>query len=143
MIDDMDVEDDQVGLKIPALTDRIDEVYRYVETCMHDAELDGSKMHNIMTACAEIFTNIAKYAYLPNAGDVMLDIVIMPDQVVLEFRDGGRPFNPVAQAPPDLSVPADEREPGGLGIFLVKQMMDEMDYKYESGQNVLRMRKDR
>ena len=130
-------------LRIPAKTDHIDEVYRFLEACMHDKALNSSTRHNIVTACVEIFTNIAKYAYTPDEGDVTLSVAAGHDQVVVEFRDEGRPFNPLEQDPPDLTIPVEEREPGGLGILLTKQLMDELVYEYDCGQNILIMRKRR
>lgn len=87
----------------------------------------------------EIFTNICSYAYPSGTGNVEISINVYeePGRIVIQFSDEGIPYNPLEKSNPDVTLSADERPIGGLGIFLVKKMMDEIDYKYCEGKNVL------
>jgi anti-sigma regulatory factor (Ser/Thr protein kinase) len=87
-------------------------------------------------AADEIFSNIAKYAY-ENDGDVVVALRVEAKLLELRFEDWGEPFDPLTIDPPDLVSDADEREPGGLGIYLVRSMMDNVWYSRESGRNIL------
>ncbi len=98
----------------------------------------------INIATDELFANIALYAYAPSTGEVTVRVepVTEPAGVVISFIDTGVPFDPLMREDPDTSSPAEERKPGGLGIFLVKKTMDEMIYERDSGRNVLSIRKN-
>jgi anti-sigma regulatory factor (Ser/Thr protein kinase) len=92
----------------------------------------------------EVVTNVAKYAYAPGAAAGMELIVSTGDDLVsLEFRDQGRPFDPLAQPPPDLEAPLLERPVGGLGLTLVRALVEDVRYAREGGTNVLRLVKKR
>jgi len=94
-------------------------------------------------AAEEVFVNIAHYAYAPETGDaaLCLELVPEPPSAVLTFRDRGVPFDPLAKPDPDVTLPAEERDIGGLGIYMTKKLMDAVGYEYQNGQNVLRMEK--
>lgn len=131
------------ALRIKALTDNLDRVLQYVDTAL---ELMGCSMKNqiqIDMAVEELFVNIAHYAYKGAAGDAVILAGPDPKTGILRitFRDWGVPFDPLAKTDPDISLSVEEREIGGLGIFMAKKIMDTMDYKYENGQNVLTMTK--
>lgn len=91
----------------------------------------------------EIFVNIANYAYHPEIGPATfcMEFESEPDAVVMTFIDGGKPYNPLEKVDPDTTLDIEERDVGGLGIFLVKKNVDEIAYSYESGQNILTMKK--
>ena len=94
-------------------------------------------------AVDELFSNIAYYAYQPGTGEatVRLEITEEPACVMLTFIDGGIPYDPLSHADPDTTLSAQERQIGGLGIFMVKKSMDEVSYQYTDGKNVLSIRK--
>ena len=93
-------------------------------------------------AVEELFVNIASYAYVDKIGIADITIELLPGQVVqITFRDSGIPYNPLEKPDPDITKPAEEREIGGLGIYIVKKSMDEVLYRYEDGQNILTIRK--
>ena len=91
----------------------------------------------------EIFVNIASYAYNPEIGSATFCIEFEenPDAVLMTFIDGGKPYNPLEQDEPDTTLAIEERDIGGLGIFLVKKNVDEISYEYSDGKNILRMKK--
>ena len=90
----------------------------------------------------ELVVNIVDYAY-PEGGDDYLDVEIERDEerITLCFRDGGVPFNPLDQPPPDISQPMEQRPIGGLGFFIVTKKMDSVTYEYTGGENVLTVMK--
>jgi len=97
----------------------------------------------INIAIDEIFGNIAHYAYTPETGmaTVRVEIDDDPLSVIVTFIDGGVPYNPLEEAEPDITLSAEERSLGGLGIFMVKKSMDEITYRHENGKNILSIRK--
>lgn len=90
-----------------------------------------------------MFGNIVRYAYreLPGEAAVEAEITEKPLAVNITFIDCGVPFNPQAKAQPDISLPAEERQVGGLGIYIVRKSMDEISYRYENGKNILQIKK--
>ena len=94
-------------------------------------------------ALDEILANISLYAYTPGKGEaeVLVDYDAEGGAVLITFRDRGTPFNPLEREEPDTGLSAEEREIGGLGIFLVRKTMDGMEYRREDGANVLTLRK--
>lgn len=95
--------------------------------------------NQIDLAVEEIYVNIAHYAYAPESGEVTIDCTVSgnPKTVTVSFTDSGKPFDPLAKEDPDITLSADERDIGGLGIFLTKQFMDSVDYRWEDGKNIL------
>ena len=97
----------------------------------------------IRLACEEVVVNIISYAYPDDvSGYIDVDVEKTDNRIVICFRDGGRPFNPLEQESPDTNLSWDQREIGGLGIFLVVSKMDEVRYVYEDHQNVLTIEKE-
>jgi anti-sigma regulatory factor (Ser/Thr protein kinase) len=125
-------------LSIDAKIENLDTVLEFVAN-----ELEPVPMKlqtQIAIAVEEIFVNIAHYAYTPEIGDVLIRIDV-GDEVVIEFEDKGKPYNPLEKDDPDVALGAEEREVGGLGIFMVKKIMDAVEYKREDGKNLLTIRK--
>ena len=93
-------------------------------------------------AVEEIFVNIARYAYAPGEGYAVIGVLAEPGRAEITFADNGMPYDPLAREDPDVTLSAEEREIGGLGIYLCKQLMDEVLYRYEDGCNILTMKKE-
>ena len=100
-------------------------------------------MTSILIAAEEIYVNIAHYAYGGKPGVAKVNIDVMPDNKLcrLVFRDKGIPYNPLEKEDPDISLSAEERQIGGLGVYFVKEMMDKVEYEYKDGCNVLTIEK--
>ena len=96
----------------------------------------------INTALEEIFVNVASYAY---DGEGTVEVTLDSDKktVTFIFKDHGKPFNPLTKKDPNITASSDEREIGGLGIYMVKNIMDEVEYKFEDGYNILKLVKYR
>jgi anti-sigma regulatory factor (Ser/Thr protein kinase) len=97
----------------------------------------------LQIALEEIFVNILRYAYPTGEGEVTLQVWTEeePHRAIVRLKDRGLRFDPTAQPEPDITSPAEEREIGGLGIFLARKNVDQMDYEYKDGQNILTMTK--
>lgn len=128
---------------IPAALDKLDEALDFVHTQLAQAACPPRTLHQIDLAVEEIFVNIARYAYHPALGTVTITCTAAgaPPYVTLVFADRGRPYDPLERDDPDLALDAEQRQIGGLGIWMVKQLMDEIRYEYRDGQNILTMRK--
>ena len=101
-----------------------------------------AKLRNkIHVAVDEIFANIAHYAYDRPGGGVTVRVAVGED-IHIEFEDSGVAYDPLASAPPDISLSAAEREIGGLGVFIVKKTMDSVEYRREGTKNILTIRKN-
>ncbi|MBO4839296.1 MAG: SpoIIE family protein phosphatase [Lachnospiraceae bacterium] len=117
-------------------------------TAFADAELEAADcplktMTQVDVIIDEIFSNIAMYAYAPGSGQATVGVAVDRDTktVTLRFTDSGAPFDPLARDDPDIKLGLEEREAGGLGVFMVKKMTDEMSYEYKDGRNVLTVKK--
>ena len=95
----------------------------------------------IDVAIDEIFSNIARHAYPGKTGSVTIRHDTQDGVFSITFEDQGIPYDPLQKEDPDVSLSAEEREIGGLGIFLVKKTMDAMAYRYQNGRNILTIRK--
>lgn len=108
-----------------------------------DMPSDDALRFKIELSVEEAVENVVRYAYEGGIGWLEAGTHLDHDSLVLtiELRDAGVPFNPLEQPDPDTTLAAEEREVGGLGIYLCKQLMDSISYRYENGNNVLTMTK--
>lgn len=127
-----------------ATVENIEAVTDFINEQLEAADCPMKVQIQIDIAVDEIFGNIAHYAYTPETGDatVRVEIEENPHSAVITFIDSGVPYNPLSQTEPDITLSADEREIGGLGIFMVKKTMDEVTYEHKNGMNILKIRKN-
>ena len=127
------------AIDIPAEVEKLPEVLAFLEQNLEEMECPLRTQMQITVAAEEIFVNIASYAYVPGAGmsSVRLERFRDPTGVAITFTDSGTPFDPLKQKDPDVSLTAEERRIGGLGIYMVKKTMDDVKYEYRDGQNHL------
>lgn len=130
-------------LVIDALTDNLPQVLAFVDGELEAADCPMKIQMQIDIAVEEIFVNIARYAYSPEVGTATVRVEVMgePPAVDITFIDGGVPYDPLAKADPDVTLSAEERQIGGLGIFMVKKSMDDVKYEYLDGHNILTLKK--
>ena len=131
-------------LEITATLKNLPKVISFVEEQTADFGCSLKVRAQINVAAEEVFVNIARYAYFPDTGPavVRVETVREPLQVILTFLDHGKPFDPLAKQDPDLKLPLEARDPGGLGIFMLKKIMDDVSYEYKDGQNILTFTKN-
>ena len=115
----------------------IDAVLTYLEEDMAQKNIVTEKRANIIVAAEEIFSNIAQYAYPPGSGIARIKTQIKNGTYIVQFSDKGTAYNPLDKTDPDVTKSAEERNIGGLGIFLVKKMTDNVTYQHLDGQNIL------
>lgn len=131
-------------LEVDASIEEMQTVTSFVEEQMEKMEAPIKAQTQINIAVDELFSNIAYYAYGDGAGKVLVRVEALsePRGIALTFIDKGTPYNPLEKEDPDTTLSAEERKVGGLGIFMVKKSMDEMNYQYKDGRNILRIRKN-
>lgn len=131
-------------ITIAATVENIDVVTDFVNEQLESCDCPIKAQMQIDIAIDELFSNIAHYAYNPETGDatVRVEVVEDPMAVVITFIDKGIPYDPLKKADPNTALSAEEREIGGLGIFMVKKTMDDITYEYKEGQNILKIKKN-
>ena len=132
---------DERVLKVDANTDRTYEVLDFVNALLNEHGCSPKSQMLIEVSLEELFVNIAHYAYPNGDGWVEIRATVENGVAAVTLIDGGIPYDPLAKPDPDVTLSAEERETGGLGIYMVKKKMDEMTYEYRDGHNVLTIRK--
>ena len=125
----------------PAKVEALSDVLGFVDETLESYECPMKIQTAICVAIEEVFVNVAHYAYGEEGGDMTLGIGFNEESRVMTFRmtDKGVAFDPLKKPDPDITLSAEEREIGGLGIFIAKKTMDSISYVYENGENVLTM----
>ena len=130
-------------IEISALIENWNIVYDFLNDCMDKFRLEGKLRTEVLLSCEEIYVNVAHYAYSGRTGSVSIKIEYKNEQkkLKIEFTDSGIPFDPTKLKEPNIGDPIEKRKIGGLGVFMVKKMMDSVEYRYEFGQNNLTLTK--
>ena len=129
------------ALTLEARSANLDQAVSFVSGKLEAADCPVKIQMQIEVAVEELFVNVASYAYPSGSGSVTIDMEITeePAAAVITFTDSGIPFNPLKKDDPDIALSAEERQIGGLGIYMVKKSMDDIAYAYRDGRNVLRI----
>ena len=130
-------------MEIAAEIEKLPDVLSFLEQHLEEADCPPKAQMQIAVAAEEIFVNIAHYAYTSGTRMAAVRLELSPDPVTvaITFIDCGIPFDPLAKPDPDVTLSAEERQIGGLGIFLTKKTMDDVRYEYSDGRNILRLEK--
>ena len=130
-------------LTIDATVENIAQVTAFVDEQLEELNCPMKAQMQIDVAIDELFGNIAHYAYNPDVGSAIVRVEVKQDplSVIITFIDNGVQYDPLAKEDPDITLSAEEREIGGLGIYMVKKSMDEIAYEYKDGQNILTIKK--
>ncbi len=131
-------------LTVDAKTENLDRVTDFINEELEARNCPLRTLHVIDIAVDELFGNIANYAYFPETGPVTVRVEVKNEPLcaVITFLDRGVPFDPLKKQDPDITLSAEERGIGGLGIYMVKKSMDGMRYEYNDGQNILTIEKN-
>jgi anti-sigma regulatory factor (Ser/Thr protein kinase) len=131
-------------LNVEAKDENLQQVLDFVNEQLEAFACAPQVQFQVEVAVEEIFVNISHYAYNPEVGPATIraEVSKEPLAVTLTFMDHGVPYDPLAKPDPDISLPAESREIGGLGIFMVKKSMDDISYEYKDGQNILTIKKN-
>ena len=126
---------DQIG-EIPALAERIDEMAK-------KWELSQMLTMNINLVLEEALSNIMFYAFKNNGKhEIKISVSLTNKKLIIKIIDNGIPFDPLSLQQPDITLPAEQRPIGGLGVFLISQIMDSMSYTRQMNQNILTLHKN-
>lgn len=130
-------------IEVQATKENLLEVAAFVEGYLEQLECPMKALMQINIAVEEIYINIASYAYgdKPGMAEIEIEHNKADNSVDITFKDSGIPYDPLAKEDPDVTLSAEERDIGGLGIFMVKKSMDDMKYRYEEGKNILTITK--
>ena len=127
-------------VNFPATRSHLNQFIESVVGSAKDQAFDEQKIGLIRLAVEEALVNVFKYAYPKAAGDVVLRCLLDDrERFVIEIEDSGAPFNVLTVSEPILAVPLSERKIGGLGIHLIRQFTDEVEYRRDGGKNLLRL----
>jgi len=127
------------------IANRIEELSvlaKKIEELAEEWELSMELAMNINLVIEEAVSNIIFYAFTDKKKyEIEISISLKKNKLLIEITDNGVPFNPTLQQQPDINLPVEERPVGGLGIFLITQIMDEIDYVRQNNQNILKLNK--
>ena len=129
--------------ELDATAENLQKALDFVDSRLGTVEHSPKTQMQIDVAVEEIFVNIANYAYGQNTGSVKIRVEISgePAAAYITFTDRGIPYDPLKKEDPDVTLSAEEREVGGLGIFMTKKITDDVSYEYKNGQNILTLKK--
>ena len=131
------------SLTVPARIDQLDAVLDFIGPELEAHNCPPKAIARLAIAAEEIFVNIARYAYAPREGEATIEISVVgePPVAVLRFLDRGIAYNPLDKPDPDVTLSAENREVGGLGVFMAKNIVDSIHYAHEEDRNVLTLTK--
>ena len=125
-----------------ARLERLPEVMAFIDSFLEQMDCPMKIQMQLDMAVEEVYANIAHYAYAVGGGPATVRVAVEEGPtMVITFVDQGVPYNPLAKPDPDITLSADERQIGGLGVYMVKKSMDEIAYRREGDSNVLTIRK--
>ncbi len=124
----------EAGLTVEAELDQLDRILAFVDECFEKNGCPDQEKEQIHIALDELFSNIVQYS-----GSKTVRITCRAEKtgVSISLRDKGIPHDPFAAADPDITLAAEERQSGGLGVFIVKKLMDQATYRFEEGENIV------
>ena len=128
-----------VGITVVPSMETVPQVAEFMETEMEKLEVSPKISMKLMIAIDEIYSNIVRYS---GATEATVSIEKIDDKLKLYFKDNGKPYNPLEAEDPDITASADDRRIGGLGIFMVKKMLDNVEYEYTNNCNKLTLTKN-
>ena len=131
-------------LTVDAKRENLLQAQAFIDEELETADCPMLTQIAIDVAVEELFVNIASYAYGPKTGTATIQVMNDPgtNSVSITLSDSGIPYDPLAREDPDVTLPAEKRGIGGLGIYMVKQSMDKVDYKHIDGRNFITITKN-
>jgi anti-sigma regulatory factor (Ser/Thr protein kinase) len=130
-------------ITVPARKENLQDVLEFVVKHLELLQYSTKALLRLELSVEEAYVNIVNYAYDSDDGEIVIGCRIdeNPSKITVQFIDSGIPFNPLKNEDPDVLSGIDEKEPGGLGIFLIKKNVDKLYYEYYDGKNILTIQK--
>lgn len=140
------MEETKKELAVEATLNNLTAVLAFVESEAEKAGCPKKETKQLAVAIEELYVNVTSYAYMPDTGACAVELETgMSDDaggwIRILLKDHGKKFNPLLQEPPDITLPIDDRPVGGLGILMVKELVDRLEYMHENGENILAVEK--
>ena len=133
---------DQLKLELKNSRVEIQRVHQIIREFARRHDLSANVLNAVELALEEHLTNIISYGFSDAAEHpIRLRLALLDDEIRVEVEDEGRPFNPLKHPAPDTSIPLEAKPIGGLGIHLMRKMMDALEYSRREGRNILVMKK--
>lgn len=134
---------DKNVLDLPARQEELIVLRDWIESVADQLGASTRSKRQLLIAIDEIFTNIASYSYKPEDGNAQIGVDFDDErrQIIITFTDSGKAYNPLDAEEPDIDAALNDRGIGGLGIFMVRQLMDSMEYRRENNRNILTLKK--
>jgi len=130
-------------IRVPAKLDHLHALIDMVSNCAKEQGLGEKRINEIEIAAEEALVNIFHYAYQGQGGDVEISCKVERGRTfTIEIIDSGMPFDPFSVSEPDTTLDVAERQIGGIGVFLIKKLMDEVTYQRDNNKNVLTLTVD-
>jgi serine/threonine-protein kinase RsbW len=127
-------------IRVPAKLDHLHTLIDIVSNCAKEQGLSGKRINEIEIAAEEALVNIFRYAYQGREGDVEISCKAEHGRTfIIEIIDAGMPFNPLSVSEPDITLDVGERQIGGVGVFLIKKLMDDVIYRRDGDKNILEL----
>lgn len=130
-----------LSLEIPCQPEALTSVMERLAVFAHENALSSVTHHHVQLMVEELVLNAIRYGGLPETDHIKLEIRTEPDDLLIEIRDRGRPFDPTQHKTPDVTLSIEDRPIGGLGVYLSKMLADEIHYCRENSENRLLLRK--
>jgi len=130
---------DRFELEIEGKLENLSVIGEFIADSMRDFGLDDRKIFEVQMAVDEACTNIINYGYTAEVGMINITCRRRDEDVMVVIKDTGKPFDPTSVPPPDLDANLEERKIGGLGVYFMKTLVDEVKYEFRDGRNVLTM----
>jgi anti-sigma regulatory factor (Ser/Thr protein kinase) len=134
-----------MNVTVKADINELDNVLEIIRDYLDSKSVSEKFKLGLEIALEEIFTNIINYSYEMGSDDNKIEIIYNfkdnPSRIVIKIIDKGTPFNPLKHNDPDTTLNANDRDIGGLGIFLVKKNINNIDYEFKDNQNILTIEK--
>lgn len=122
--------------------DELNTINEFLDALAESWELETAFIMSMNLVLEEAFTNIVNYAYDDDLSHtIIIDFGKLNGNFTIEITDDGKAYDPTLAAEPDIQLPAEARGIGGLGIFLIRKMMDEVQYTRTEGKNILKLKK--
>jgi len=122
----------------PAKLENLESMLRFIRSGAEERGFGSKKMNQIQVASEEALVNVISYAYPDKDGSIEITYNIKEgERLVIEIVDWGAPFDPLSLPEPDIDAPIEDRKIGGLGIYMMRNIMDEVSYEREGDRNIL------
>lgn len=130
-------------LEIESKNENLNLVQNYVSNFMKENGFNENDKMKVDVIVEEVFINICSYAYNGSTGPCVIELKYDENKIIITFKDNGIQYDPLKRKDPDITLAAEDRPIGGLGIYMTKKMMNEVSYKYENNTNILTIIKNK